>query len=82
MTHVQKDKKMPKMKKQKNITHKSFFYKIAKKKPEMEIFAVWVINFEQNKIYNQSAPQNDCLNLSFEKDIHVVSKKVTGKGRK
>ena len=44
------------------------------KKWEMEMFAFCVINFEPIKIQTCSVPQNDHLNLSFVKDIHVVGK--------
>ena len=42
----------------------------------MEMFAFCVITFEPIEIQNCSAPQNDCLNLNFVKDIHVVGKKM------
>ena len=37
----------------------------------MEKIAFCVITFEQIKIQTHSAPQNDRLNFSFVKDIHV-----------
>ena len=54
------------------------------KKPKLEIFAFCVITFEPIKILNRSAPQNDHLNHSFAKDVHVVGngKKVARNGRK
>ena len=41
-----------------------------------------VITFEPIKIQTCSTPQNDRLNLSFMKDIHVVGKKMARNGRK
>ena len=38
--------------------------------------------FEPINTYTCSASENDCLNFSFLKDIHVVDKKVARKGRK
>ena len=58
----------------KNITQMSFFLQYHKN-PETEIFAFCVINFEPIGIKTCLAPQNDRLNLSFVKDIHVVGKK-------
>ena len=52
------------------------------KKTEMKIFAFCVTTFEPIKILTCSAPQNDCLNFSFEKDKHVVGKKMTRYGLK
>ena len=52
-----------------------FFYKMAKK-PKTEIFAFCVRTFEPIKIQTSSAPQNDRLNLSFEKDIKVFGKQT------
>ena len=48
----------------------------------MEVFALFVITFEEIKIQTHSAPQNDCLNFSFVKDIHVVGEKMAKKCRK
>ena len=39
-------------------------------------FSIFVIIYEPNKI-TRLAPQNDRLNLSFVKDIHVVGEKMT-----
>jgi hypothetical protein len=39
------------------------------------MFFIFVITFEPNKIQNRLAPQNDHMNLSFVKVIHVVGKK-------
>ena len=38
-------------------------------------FCVFVITFVPIKIQTHQAPQNDCLNLSFLKDKHVVGEK-------
>jgi phosphoribosylaminoimidazole carboxylase (NCAIR synthetase) len=48
----------------------------------MKMFVFCVISFEPIKIQTCSAPQNDRLNLSFVKDIHVVGKKMARNGRK
>ena len=48
----------------------------------MEIFAICVITFNPIGIQTYLAPQNDCLNLSFVKDIHVVGEKMTRSGFK
>ena len=48
----------------------------------MEKIAFCVITFDQIKIQTHSAPQNDRLNFSFVKDIHVVGKTMATKGRK
>ena len=45
-------------------------------------FSLCVITFEPIKILTCSAPQNDHLNLSFVKYIHVVAKKMTWNGGK
>ena len=39
------------------------------------MFFIFVIIFEPNKMQTSTAPQNDCLNLSFVKDIHAVGNK-------
>ena len=44
-------------------------------------FFISVITFEPIK-QTRSAPQNDSLNFSFVKDIHVVGEKIARKGRK
>ena len=54
----------------KNSTYEIFFYKIALKRKWKKI-AFCVINFDPIKIQTHSAPQNDRLNFSFVKDIHV-----------
>ena len=40
-----------------------------------------LITFEPIKIWTCSAPQNDRLNLSFVKDIHVGAKTMARNGR-
>ena len=45
-------------------------------------FVIYVINLEPIEVQTHSAAQNDRLNLSFVKDIHVVAKKITRNGRK
>ena len=47
----------------------------------LDFFAFCVITFEPIKIQTCSASQNDYLNLSFVKVIHVVVKKMVRKGR-
>ena len=44
-------------------------------------FAFCVITFEPIKVQTCSAPQNDCLNLSFVKDIVVDCGKLAINGR-
>ena len=46
------------------------------------IFAFCDVTFEPIKIQTCSAPQNDCLNLSFVKVTHVVGKKMARSVRK
>jgi hypothetical protein len=45
-------------------------------------FAFCVITFEPIEVQTFSAPQNDCQNLGFVKDIKVVVKKMTRNRRK
>ena len=45
-------------------------------------FCISGITFEPNKIQTCSAPQNESLNLSFVKDINVVSNKLARNCRK
>ena len=40
------------------------------------------ITFEPIEVQTCSAPQNDCLNLSFVKGIHVIGKKMASNGQK
>ena len=60
----------------KNIKQKRRFLQNCKK-TETETSLFWVITMDPKKIQTHSAPQNDCLNLSFVKVIHVVGKKMT-----
>ena len=39
---------------------------------------IFVITFESNKIQTRLAPQNNRLNVSFVKDIHLVGEKRNG----
>ena len=45
-------------------------------------FLIFVLTFEPNKIQTHLAPQNDCLNLSFVKYIHVIWEKRNRSGLK
>ena len=74
MTQIQKNGK----KNEKNITQITSFCKMEKKTAR-EIFSFC---FEPMKILTCSAPQNDPLNFSFVKDVHVVGEKMAQKGRK
>ena len=58
----------------KKIDRKIFtsFFLQNRKKPGKEKNAFCVINFEPIEVQAHSAPQNDCLNLSFVKDINVA----------
>ena len=49
-----------------------FFTKLVK----TEILTLYATTFEPIKIQKRSAPQNDCLNLSFVKDTYVDGGKV------
>ena len=49
---------------------------------EREIFLFCVITFEPIKIQTCLAPQNDGLNLSFVKYIHLDGGKLARNGRK
>ena len=42
----------------------------------------FVVAFDPIKICTNYAPQNDCWNLSFVKDIYIVAKKMTTNGPK
>ena len=42
----------------------------------------FAVAFDPIKICTHYAPQNDCWNLSFVKDIYVVAKKIARNGRK
>ena len=54
----------------KNSTYEIFFLQ-NRTKTKMEKIAFCVITFDPIKIQTHSAPQNDRLNFSFVKDIHV-----------
>ena len=54
----------------KNLTQMRIFLQNPTK-TKMEKIAFCVIAFEPIKIQTHSAPQNDRLNFSFVKDIHV-----------
>ena len=73
MTQMQKHKNAKKCKKHSN---EEFFTKSKK------TGTFFVITFEPIKIQTLSAPQNDRLNFSFVKDIHVVGEKRARNGRK
>ena len=52
-------------------------------RPLLVIFlATTWISFEPIKIQTCLAPQNDRLNVSFVKDMHVVGEKMARNGRK
>ena len=72
---------MTKMKNAKNpkITktlHGLFFFLQNRTKMKMEIIAFCVLTFGPIKVKTCSAPQNDRLNLSFVKYIHVDGKNL------
>ena len=73
-----KMKNMQKRKKgknhQKQYIHNFFLQNPTKTK--MEKIAFCVIAFEPIKIQTHSAPQNDRLNFSYVKDIHVEGKNL------
>ena len=51
--------------------HGFYLFLQNRTKTKMEIIAFCVITFEPIKIQTHSAPQNDRLNFSFVKDIHL-----------
>ena len=72
-----KNEKHAKTRKSPKTVHtKFFFYKIALKQ-KWKKNAFCVITFEQIKIQTHSALQNDRLNFSFVKDIHVDGGNLT-----
>ena len=73
MKNTQKRKKRKNHQKQ----HIQIFFLQNRTKTKMEKNAFCVITFEQIKIQTYSAPQNDCLNFSFVKDIHVDGGNLT-----
>ena len=48
----------------------------------LENFAFYGTTVEPIKLQTHCAPQNDHLNLIFEKNVYVVHKKITRNGRK
>ena len=68
MTKIKKTHKNAKI--TKNSTYEIFFLQ-NRTKTKMEKIAFCVITFDPIKIQTHSAPQNDRLNFSFVKDIHV-----------
>ena len=70
MTKMKNTQKRKKHKNhQKQYIHNFFLQNRTKTK--MEKIAFCVITFDPIKIQTHSAPQNDRLNFSFVKDIHV-----------
>ena len=65
-----KMKNTQKRKKRKNSTYKLFILQ-HRTKTKMDKIAFWVITFDPIKVQTHSAPQNDLLNFSFVKGIHV-----------
>ena len=57
-------------------------YYFVNSQVQKNIFAFCVITMEPIEVQTSSAPQHDCLNLSFVKDIKVVVKKMVRNGRK
>ena len=72
---------MQKTQKSQKTVHTIFFLQ-NRTKTKMEKIAFCVINFDPIKIQTHSAPQNDRLNFSFVKDIHVDGKKMARNGHK
>ena len=68
---MQKTQKSPK------TVHTKFFFLQNRTKMKMEKIAFCVITLEPIKIQTHSAPQNDRLNFSFVKDIHVDGGNLT-----
>ena len=65
MKNTQKHKKRKNHQKQ----YIRFFFLQNRTKTKMEKIAFCVITFHPIKIKTHSAPQNDCLNFSFVKDV-------------
>ena len=61
------------------MSHRFFeFFRPKLKKVKTEKFAVMLaVSFDSIKIQPCLAPQNDSQQLSFQKDIHAVGKKMT-----
>ena len=70
MTKNEKQAKTQKTQKSPKTVH-NFFFLQNPTKTKIEKIAFCVIAFEPIKIQTHSAPQNDRLNFSFVKDIHV-----------
>ena len=68
MKNTGKTQKKPKITK---TVHGSFFFLQNRTKNKMEIIAFCVITFGPIKVKTCSVPQNDGLNFSFVKHIHV-----------
>ena len=60
---------------------KTAIYHFVSNLVQKNIFAFCVITFEPIEVQTPSAPQNDCLNLSFVKDIYVDGGKLARNGR-
>ena len=71
MTKMKNTQKRKKRKNHQKQYIQNFFFLQNRTKTKMEKNAFCVITFEQIKIQTHSAPQNDRLNFSFVKDIHV-----------
>ena len=70
MTKMKNTQKRKKRKNHQKQYIQNFFLQ-NRTKTKVEKNAFCVITFEQIKIQTHSAPQNDRLNFSFVKDIHV-----------
>ena len=78
MKNTQKRKKRKNHQKQ----YIRIFFLQNRTKTKMEKIAFCVITFDPIKIQTHSAPQNDCLNFSFVKDIDVLGKQLARNCRK
>ena len=70
MTKMKNKQKCKKRKNHQKQYIRNFFLQ-NRTKTKMEKIAFCVITFDPIKIQTHSAPQNDRLNFSFVKDIHV-----------
>ena len=70
MTKMKNTQKCKKRKNHQKQYIRNFFLQ-NRTKTKMEKIAFCVITFDPIKIQTHSAPQNDRLNFSFVKDIHV-----------
>ena len=75
MTKMKNTQKRKKRKNHQKQYIQNFFLQ-NRTKTKVEKNAFCVITFEQIKIQTHSAPQNDRLNFSFVKDIHVDGKNL------